>query len=56
MKLSHEAVNRRDLTVLEAVRGRGIPLLVLSSGGYSKTSARLIADFVLGAYRYEKNR
>lgn len=56
MKLSHEAVNRRDLTVLEAVRGRGIPMLVLSSGGYSKTSARLIADFVLGAYRYEKNR
>jgi histone deacetylase 11 len=56
MKLTREGVNRRDLTVLEAVRGRGIPLLVLSSGGYSKTSARLIADFILGAYRYEKNR
>lgn len=56
MKLTREGVNRRDLTVLEAVRGRGIPMAVLASGGYSKLSAQLLADFVLGAYRYEKNR
>lgn len=56
MKLTREGVNRRDQMVLEAVRGRGIPLLVLASGGYSKTSARLIADFVLRAVEYEKAR
>ncbi len=56
MRLTREGVNRRDLTVLEAVRGRGIPMAVLASGGYSKSSAQLLANFVLGAYRYEKNR
>ena len=55
MQVSREGVNRRDLMVLEAVRGRGIPLLVLASGGYSKMSARLISDFVLGAYRYQSS-
>lgn len=54
MSLSAEAVNRRDTMVLEAVRGRGIPMVVLSSGGYSKSSARLIADFVVSGYKYEE--
>lgn len=53
MKLSSEGVNLRDQMVLEAVRGRGLPLLTLASGGYSATSARLITDFVLAAHRYE---
>jgi histone deacetylase 11 len=56
MKLSREGVNRRDLTVLEAIRGRGIPMLAMASGGYSRSSAQLIVDFILGAHRYEKNR
>ncbi len=49
MKLTREAINRRDQIVLETVRGKGM----LASGGYSKTSAQLIADFILAAYRYE---
>jgi histone deacetylase 11 len=49
LKLSHGGVNLRDLKVLEAVRGRGIPLLVLASGGYSKNSATLIAEFMVAA-------
>lgn len=53
MKISHQGVHRRDAMVLQAVRGRGIPLLMLTAGGYSNSSARLIADFVLAAYRYE---
>lgn len=53
MALSREAVNRRDQIVLEAVRERGLPLMVLASGGYSKTSAQLIADFILNAHRYD---
>ena len=53
LKLSMEGVKRRDLLVLEAVRGRGVPMLALSSGGYSKDSARMIVNFVLEAYRYE---
>lgn len=56
MKLSRETVNRRDQAVLETVRSQNIPLLVLASGGYSRASARLIADFALSAYRYEKER
>lgn len=54
MKLTREGVNQRDQMVLEAVRGRGLPLLTLASGGYSDTSARLIADFVVAAFRYER--
>lgn len=49
MKLSHQGVNARDMAVWQAVRGRGLPLLVLPAGGYSKLTARLIADFVLAA-------
>lgn len=55
MKLGKETVNRRDQMVMEAVRSRHVPLLILASGGYSKASAGLIADFVLAAYRYEKS-
>jgi histone deacetylase 11 len=53
LALSLEGVRRRDMMVLEAVRGRGIPMLALASGGYSPESARMIANFVLDAYRWE---
>ncbi len=52
LALTREGVNKRDQLVLEAVRGRGLPLLVLASGGYSDASAQLVADFALAAYRY----
>jgi histone deacetylase 11 len=56
LRLTRQGVNRRDQMVLEAVRGRGIPMLVLASGGYSKTSARLVTDFILRAAEFERER
>ncbi len=56
MKISREGVARRDRMVYEAVRGRGIPMLVLSSGGYSKMSVELIVDFILECHRQEKQK
>lgn len=56
MKISREGVARRDQMVYEAVRGRGIPMLVLSSGGYSKMSVQLIVDFILECHRRETAR
>lgn len=56
MKVSREGVRRRDQMVYEAVRGRGIPMLVLSSGGYSKMSVELIVDFILECYRRESGQ
>lgn len=53
LKLSHQGINRRDTAVWHAVRGRGIPMVVLPAGGYSKSSARLIADFVQAALQME---
>lgn len=54
LALSRQAVNQRDSLVLTAARERGIPMLVLASGGYSDLSAQLVADFVLTAYRLER--
>lgn len=54
-KVTREGVQKRDRLVWEAVRGRGIPMLVLASGGYSRMSPRLIADFVVQAYQGEES-
>lgn len=51
--LSYDGVVRRDMMVLEAVRSRNLPMVVLASGGYSSASADLMADFALKAYRWE---
>ena len=45
LRLSHEGVNRRDLMVMKFARQRNLPMLALASGGYSTTSATLLADF-----------
>lgn len=42
--LSREGVKERDRLVLSAARERGIPTVVLASGGYSQMSATLLAD------------
>lgn len=56
MKVSREGVNARDRMVYDTVRGQGIPMLVLSSGGYSKMSVQLIVDFVLFCYHSESGQ
>ena len=50
-KVSRSGVTQRDMMVFEKVRAAGIPLVILSSGGYSTTSALLMADFANQAIR-----
>ncbi len=44
LMVTRTGVNRRDLLVLEAAQSRSVPIAILASGGYSKTSANLMAD------------
>ncbi len=53
LDLGEEAIRQRDRFVIEQMTGRGIPTLILPSGGYNKASHRLIADtagFIIERY------
>ncbi|XP_065850209.1 histone deacetylase 2 isoform X4 [Euphorbia lathyris] len=47
LKVSPEGVTARDEKVFKFARDRNAPLVMLTSGGYMKTSARVIADSIL---------
>lgn len=47
LKISPEGIAARDEKVFTFARERGIPLLMLTSGGYMKSSARVIADSII---------
>ncbi len=49
MKLSEQAILQRDLFVLRHLRERGIPTLMLPSGGYTRESHRFLARAVCEA-------
>lgn len=49
--LSEEDVLQRDLIVVEEIRRRGMPLVMLTSGGYTEESHRLIARSVVEILR-----
>lgn len=51
LKVSPEGVSIRDEKVFRFARERNIPLLMLTSGGYMKSSARVIADSILNLSR-----
>jgi histone deacetylase 11 len=51
VKLSAADVLARDLFVIEQVRSRGIPVVMLLSGGYSRESYRLVANTVVELLR-----
>jgi acetoin utilization deacetylase AcuC-like enzyme len=40
LDLTEEGIRRRDRCVIEAVRGRGLPLVIVLAGGYAATRAR----------------
>jgi acetoin utilization deacetylase AcuC-like enzyme len=40
LKLSEEGIRARDAAVIESVRGRGVPLVIVLGGGYAATRAR----------------
>ncbi|KAG1335409.1 histone deacetylase 2 [Cocos nucifera] len=47
LKVSPEGVSIRDERVFRFAREKNIPLLMLTSGGYMKSSARVIADSII---------
>ncbi|KAJ3691999.1 hypothetical protein LUZ60_012349 [Juncus effusus] len=47
MKISPEGVAIRDEKVFNFAKERNIPLIMLTSGGYMKSSARVIADSII---------
>lgn len=51
LNLSPEAVLQRDLYVIRETRRRGIPLVFLPSGGYTRESYRLITRSIVAAVR-----
>jgi histone deacetylase 11 len=46
LAVSADAILERDLFVVGQLRGRGIPTVMLPSGGYTSVSYRLLADSV----------
>lgn len=42
-----QGIVKRDEIVFRAARRRGIPILMVTSGGYQKKTARIIADSIL---------
>lgn len=40
LDLSEQGIRQRDRAVIEAVRGRGLPLVIVLAGGYAPTRAR----------------
>ncbi|KAG9157318.1 hypothetical protein Leryth_004966 [Lithospermum erythrorhizon] len=47
LRISHEGIAARDEKVFKLARERSIPLVMLTSGGYMKSSARVIADSII---------
>ncbi|KAM4799904.1 histone deacetylase 11 isoform X2 [Urocitellus parryii] len=47
LAISPEGIVKRDELVFRVVRSRQIPILMVTSGGYQKRTARIIADSIL---------
>lgn len=46
-----KGIVKRDEIVFRAARRRGIPILMVTSGGYQKKTARIIADSILNLHQ-----
>lgn len=46
-----QGIIKRDEIIFRAARRRGIPILMVTSGGYQKKTARIIADSILNLHR-----
>jgi len=53
LNISASTIRERDLFVVGELRKRGIPTVMLLSGGYTKQSYRLVADSVIGLIEKE---
>ncbi|XP_029007229.1 histone deacetylase 11 [Betta splendens] len=47
LSISPHGIIKRDEVVFRAARRRGIPILMVTSGGYQKKTARIIADSII---------
>ncbi|XP_008408590.1 histone deacetylase 11 isoform X1 [Poecilia reticulata] len=47
LSISPQGIVKRDEIVFRAAKQRGIPILMVTSGGYQKKTARIIADSIL---------
>ncbi|XP_021264988.1 histone deacetylase 11 isoform X2 [Numida meleagris] len=50
LAISPQGIVKRDEVVFKAARRRGIPILMVTSGGYQKRTARIIADSILNLH------
>lgn len=50
LAISPQGIVKRDEVVFRAARSRRIPILMLTSGGYQKRTARIIADSILNLH------
>ncbi|XP_070759395.1 histone deacetylase 11 [Enoplosus armatus] len=51
LSISPQGIVKRDEIVFRAARQRGVPILMVTSGGYQKKTARIIADSILNLHR-----
>ncbi|XP_068171514.1 histone deacetylase 11 [Antennarius striatus] len=51
LSISPQGIVKRDEIVFRAARRRGVPILMVTSGGYQKKTARIIADSILNLRR-----
>ncbi|TNN79723.1 Histone deacetylase 11 [Liparis tanakae] len=48
---AHQGIVKRDEILFRAARRHGVPILMVTSGGYQKRTARIIADSILNLHR-----
>lgn len=51
LSISPQGIVKRDEIIFRAASRRGIPILMVTSGGYQKKTARIIADSILNLHR-----
>ncbi|XP_068598646.1 histone deacetylase 11 isoform X2 [Brachionichthys hirsutus] len=51
LSISPQGIVKRDEIVFRAARRQGVPILMVTSGGYQKKTARIIADSILNLHR-----
>ncbi|XP_066553882.1 histone deacetylase 11 [Amia ocellicauda] len=50
LAISPQGIIKRDEIIFRAARGRKIPILMVTSGGYQKRTARIIADSIINLH------
>ncbi|XP_056293896.1 histone deacetylase 11 isoform X2 [Pseudoliparis swirei] len=51
LSISPQGIVKRDEILFRAARRHGVPILMVTSGGYQKRTARIIADSILNLHR-----